>query len=44
MDRNIDVKMGVEGTGSRSCPVAGFCVSDFELSGSTLRMLVSVVS
>jgi hypothetical protein len=23
--------MGMEGTGSRSYPVAGFCVNDFEL-------------
>jgi hypothetical protein len=43
MDRNIDVNMGVEGTGSISCPVAGFCVNDFELSGPTSRILVSVV-
>jgi hypothetical protein len=30
----------VDGTGSGSCPVVGFCISDVEPSGSATRELV----
>ena len=35
--------IGVEGTGSISCPVGGLCVNAFELSDPASRLLVSVV-
>jgi hypothetical protein len=33
--------MGVDGTGSGSCPVAGFGISGVEPSGSAARELVN---
>jgi hypothetical protein len=34
----------VDGTGSGSCPVAGFCVSGVEPSGSVNQEFVRIVS
>jgi hypothetical protein len=34
------VRMGVDGTGSGSCPVAGFGISGVESSGSPATVLV----
>jgi len=38
-----DVRMGVDETGSQSCPVAGFGISSVEISGSTTKVLVNFV-
>jgi hypothetical protein len=35
------LRLGVDGTGSGSCPMAGFCISGVEQSGSATRALVN---